>query len=119
MRWIFDCIALREVVLSKIVAILVASQQLYQAQVPTFGCNSGEDFVKLQEVRSDEKTFQSLLNQRMIEGECVVFLKGAVVEGSIDDANSSVLHVQAHIDPPGYVAPLNDFKLQGETEKTQ
>jgi hypothetical protein len=106
---------LREAVLNKIAAILVAaSQQLYQAQVPTFGCNSGEDFSKLQELRSDEKTFQSLLNQRMIEGECVVFLKGAVVEGEIDDSNSSVLHVQAHVDPPGYIAPLNDFKLKEE-----
>jgi hypothetical protein len=111
---------LRETFVIKFLVVLVAaSQQLYQAQTQTFGCNSGEDFGKLQEARSDERTFQALLNQRLIDGECVVFSKGSVVEGSIDDLNSSVLHVQAHVDPPGYVAPLNDFKLKDEKEKSQ
>ena len=103
-----------------IAAILVAAtQQLYQAQVPTYGCNSSENVVTLEKMRSDEKTFQSSLYERVVQGDCVMFMKGAVVEGSLPestDAKDSLLHVQATNDPPGYIAPLGDFKLQEQKQ---
>jgi hypothetical protein len=92
-------------------AVLVSAVQMfYEAQVPTFGCNSIDAATRLQEVRSDEKAFQALLSEQLVQGECVLFAQGAVVEGSIEKSNSSMLHVQAQIDPPGYIAPIDDFK---------
>jgi hypothetical protein len=94
-----------------ILAVLVsASQVLYEAIVPTFGCNSSEEVTNLERIRSDEKAFQALLSERLIQGECVMFLKGAEVEGSIENTDSTLLHVQARVDPPGYIVPIADFK---------
>jgi hypothetical protein len=101
------------------VVLVAASQILYVAQVSTFGCNSSDEVSKLQQFRSDEKAFQSLLNEQIVLGECVRFLKGAVVEGSIVNNNTSLLHIQAQVDPPGYIAPLDDFKLKGTVEEKQ
>src|SRR5262249_42625163 len=75
-----------EVSMGNIVLVAAAASQiLYQAQVPTFGCNSAEDVKKLLEIRSSEQSFQSLLHERIVQGECVVFLKDALVEGSLDN----------------------------------
>jgi hypothetical protein len=98
--------------MSKALIILVAASQMYQAQVTTFGCNSTEDFLKLQQARTDTATFWSLLNERLVQGECVLFAKGATVEGEDTNLTNSSFHIQAHFDPPGYIAPLQDFRIK-------
>jgi hypothetical protein len=95
-----------------LVLLVAASQVLYEAKVSTFGCNSGALVAELQSIRSDEKTFQGILYQKMVEGDCVVFPAGSVVEGSADTTDTSMLRVQAQLDPPGYIAPSDDFKLK-------
>ncbi len=93
------------------IAILVASSQvLYQAQVPSFGCNTSAVISDLQALCVDEKAFQSLLAEKVALGDCVEFMKGSVVEASTVDVDSSVVRVQTLIDPPGYLAPSSDFK---------
>jgi hypothetical protein len=99
--------------MGKIALILIAaSPLLYEAQVQSFGCNSSDQVSKLQQIRSNPSAFQTFLYQQVVEGECVVFEKGSVVEGSVETGNSSLLHIQAQIDPPGYIAPSIDFKLK-------
>ncbi len=94
-----------------ILAVLVsASQMLYVAQVPTFGCNSRAEVSKLQAIRSDAKAFQQLLTAQVAYGQCVTIPQGAVVEGSIAHTDTSTLLINAKSDPPGYVVPLRDFK---------
>ena len=94
-----------------ILAVLVsASQMLYEAQVSSFGCNSGAEVSKLQRVRSDAEAFQKLLTEQVAYGQCVTIPQGAVVEGSIADPAASTLLINAKSDPPGYVVPLKDFK---------
>ena len=83
---------------------------LYEAQVSTFGCNSGAEVSKLQRVRSDAEAFQKLLTEQVAYGQCVMIPQGAVVEGSIADPAASTLLINAKSDPPGYVVPLKDFK---------
>jgi hypothetical protein len=95
--------------------LIAATQQLYQAQVPTYGCNSIDNVVKLEQMRADQKAFQSSLYELVVQGDCVMFVKGAVVEGAPPesaDSKAPLLHVQATLDPPGYIAPLGDFKRQ-------
>jgi hypothetical protein len=109
-----------ESVMSNIVAVLAASSQiLYQAQIPSFGCNTSAMISELQHIRLDEKAFEALLSQKAIQGDCVQFMKGSVVEGEIDDVDPSVLRVQTKIDPPGYLAPTADFELKEEEEKNE
>lgn len=97
--------------MNAIFAVLVsASQMLYEAQVPTFGCNSRAEVSKLQAVRSDARAFQQLLTAQVVYGQCVMIPKGAVVEGSIADTGTATLLINAKSDPPGYVVPLRDFK---------
>jgi hypothetical protein len=100
--------------------ILIAGmQQLYQAQTATYGCNSGENVAALEKIRpTDEQTFRAQLSERVLQGDCVLFMKGAVVEGSDPDTNASLLHVQSSLDPPGYSAPLADFKLQVQKQES-
>jgi hypothetical protein len=94
-----------------VLAVLVAaSQMLYEAQVPSFGCNSGAEISKLQSVRSDAQAFQKLLTAQVAYGQCVTIPQGAVVEGSIVNTDTSTLLINAKSDPPGYVVPLTDFK---------
>lgn len=113
----FIHLAAKGAVVGKVFAtvLVAASPQLYQAQVATFGCNSSDDVTKLLQARSDEKTFQTLLYERIVQGECVVFLKDSVVEGSEVTSNKALLHVQARLDPPGYIAPSDDFKPKDGT----
>ena len=94
-----------------VLAVLVAaSGVLYQAQVPTFGCNSNVEVSRLQSVRSDSSAFQRLLTAQVAYGQCVTIPQGAMVEGSIVDTDASMLLINAKSDPPGYVVPLKDFK---------
>jgi hypothetical protein len=93
--------------------LLSALQMLYQAQVPTFGCNSSAEVSKLQSVRpTDAQAFQKLLTAQVAYGQCVTIPQGTVVEGSIADSNTSMLLINAKTDPPGYIVPSKDFKPQ-------
>jgi hypothetical protein len=97
---------------------LVASQTTYyEAKVTTFGCTSIDAVSQLQKVRSDQSAFQAALTEKQIYGECVAILKGTLVQGSIEAADSSILRVNMEVDPPGYEAPLTDFELKAEDGK--
>lgn len=93
-------------------AVVSASQLLYEAQVPTFGCNSGAEVLELQTIRADAKAFAQLLTVKASYGQCVTIPKGTVVEGpgSDTDADASTLLINAKSDPPGYLVPSKDFK---------
>ena len=105
--------------MANIVAVLAASSQvLYQALVPTFGCNTGVTITQLKDLRVDDKAFEQLLSQKLIEGDCVQFTKGSVVEGVADETDPDILRVQTKVDPPGYLAPSSDFQLK-EDEKNE
>jgi hypothetical protein len=96
---------------SPLVGVLVAgSAAFYVAQVPSYGCSSRAEVVKLQRARSDMPSFQRLLTEQVAYGQCVTIPRGAEVEASSADAGSSTLLVNARTDPPGYVVPLADFK---------
>jgi len=97
-----------------IVAVLVAAAQMtiYEAKVATFGCNSSKEVAQLQRIRSDKKAYDKLLLEQMLSGQCIVILEGTVVDGSIEATEASVLRVGRRASPPGYMAPLDDFKLK-------
>jgi hypothetical protein len=96
-----------------VLAVLVsASQMLYEAQVPTFGCSSNAEVAGLQAVRSDANAFYKLLTEQVVHGQCVAIPPGAMVEGAITDTDASMLLINVKSDPPGYVVPLKDFKPQ-------
>jgi hypothetical protein len=96
-----------------IIALVVfASQMLYQAKVATFGCNSSAEVAALQRIRGDaDDAFLKRLQALMVYGQCVAIEKGAVVEGTIEKSDTSVLRINAQKDPPGYMVPLADFKV--------
>ena len=92
---------------------LVASQATYyEAKVTTFGCTSIEAVSQLQKVRTDGKAFQAALTEQQINGQCVAILKGTLVQGSIETTDNTILRVNEEIEPPGYEAPLEDFKTK-------
>ena len=94
-----------------IVAVLVSAAAVsYVAAVPTFGCSSRAQVFKLQSVRAEAQTFQRLLTEQVAYGQCVTIPRGAEVEGSNTDRETSTLLINAKSDPPGYVVPLGDFK---------
>ena len=95
-----------------LVVLVSASQILYEAQVASFGCNSNVEVSKLQGIRSDAEAFQKLLTAQVAYGQCVTIPRGAVVEGSTADTQTSTLLINAKSDPPGYIVPLRDFKLK-------
>ncbi len=90
--------------------VLAASQMLFEAEVPTFGCNSGAEVSNLQSVRSDTTVFQDLLTAQVSYGQCVTIPQSEVVEGSTDDAQPATLLINAKSDPPSYRVPSKDFK---------
>jgi hypothetical protein len=95
-----------------ILAVLVSAfQMLYEAQVPTFGCNSSGEVSQLLSIRSDAEAFQKLLYTQVAYGQCITIAQGAVVEGTIEPTDTLVLRINAQRDPPGYMVPLGDFKL--------
>jgi len=87
-----------------------AFQVLYRAEVPTFGCNSSAEVAELRKMRADPEAFLKRLQAQMVYGQCIAIDKGAVVEGTIEKADTSVLRINADKDPPGYMVPLDDFK---------
>jgi hypothetical protein len=92
---------------------LASQKTYYEAKVSTFGCTSIDAVSDLQKVRADAKAFQAALVEKQIYGECVAILKGTLVQGSVEDADESILRVNDEIDPPGYEAPLGDFESSG------
>lgn len=103
--------------MNTILAVLAASQMVYEAQVATFGCTSIEDVSELQNLRSDEKAFQMAFIEKQAYGECVDIPEGTVVEGSIEPTDTSKLLVLIEKAPPPFEAPLEDFKPKAEDGK--
>jgi hypothetical protein len=106
-----------DVMLSMLIALAAAAQVFYEAQVPTFGCNSSREVAQLQSLRSDTKAFQTRLYSQVFQGQCMPIAKGAVVDGMVEADDTSVLRVQRQADPPGYMAPIADFKIKPLDEK--
>jgi hypothetical protein len=94
------------------VALVASRMTYYEAKVTTFGCTSIDVVSQLQKVRSDQKAFQAALMEKQMYGECVTILKGTLVLGSIEAADSSILRVNQHVEPPGYEAPRDDFEIK-------
>jgi hypothetical protein len=99
---------------SLILAVALAASQLtyYEAKVTSFGCTSIDAMNQLQSVRSDQKAFQMALIEKQMYGECVTILKGTLVQGSIEESDSSILRVNQEVEPPGYEAPRDDFEIK-------
>jgi hypothetical protein len=91
-------------------SLWVASQVLYVANTSTFGCTSIEEMSRLRHLRATKPAFQKELVEQIFEGQCVEITKGKLVEGAIEPGDASALRVDREIQPPGYVAPLNDFQ---------
>jgi hypothetical protein len=83
---------------------------LYEAQVSSFGCTSSAEVTQLQKVRTHPEAFQKLLFTQAAYGQCIAIAKGAVVEGSVEQADIALLRINERRDPPGYMAPSGDFK---------
>lgn len=94
------------------VALVAAHATYYEAKVTTFGCNSIAEVSQLRSVQSDSKAFKTALFQERLYGQCVIVPTGMVVEGSVEDTDKSILRINARTDPPGFEAPLSDFKEQ-------
>ncbi len=100
-----------------LIALVAATQVLYEAKVATFGCTSTAEVAQLQSVRTDKSAFQMRLYERIFAGECIVIGLGAVVEGAVESPDASILRIQARIDPPGYMVPATDFKTKPAPDK--
>jgi hypothetical protein len=99
--------------MNTMVAILIAaSQTMYVAKVPSFGCTSIDEVQQLQSLRSDANAFKQTLIEKQLSGQCVEVLPGTLVQGEIEAADPSILRVNKDIDPPGYETPLQDFELK-------
>jgi hypothetical protein len=107
----------QEVLVSTLLALVAASQLLYEASVPSFGCTSLDEVSTLQGMRADDKAFQTELYQQIFTGQCVEIPKGQLVVGSADEANAAMLLVDREIEPPGYLAPAGDFAARTADEK--
>jgi len=64
----------------------------------------------LDRLRSDPKAFQTELYEQIFTGQCVEIVKGKVVEGSGSATSPFVLLIDRRIQPPGFLAPLRDFR---------
>src|SRR5277367_1170207 len=89
--------------------LLVTSQVLYRAETTTFGCTSSTEIARLEHVRTSREAFRAELIEQIFQGQCVEIAKGKVVEGAIG-AGGSMLLVDSRIEPPGFLAPLRDFR---------
>jgi hypothetical protein len=96
------------------VALVASQTTYYEPKVTTFGCTSIDAVSQLQKVRSDQKAFQAALMEKQIYGECVTILKGTLVQGALEDGDSSILRVNQEVEPPGYEAPLDDFEIKAK-----
>jgi hypothetical protein len=93
-----------------VAALLVGSHLLYVARQTTYGCSSAEEVKALERLRGDRKSFDTALYQQIFAGQCVQIGKGKVVQGTPEGAGSAVLLVDREIQPPGFLAPLHDFR---------
>jgi hypothetical protein len=82
----------------------------YEARVRTYGCNSSSAVAELEKARAEPTAFQKLLLTRIAYGDCIGIGKGTVVEGALEQGDRSVLRIEARNSPPGYMAPLADFR---------
>ncbi len=89
---------------------------LFDAKVASFGCGSKEEIAELQHIRPNNAEFQKKLYEQIFLGQCVEISKGTVVEGIADEANPSMLLVDRQIQPPGYLAPPDDFEIKRSAE---
>jgi hypothetical protein len=96
---------------------LTAAQTYYEAKVTSFGCTSIEVVKELQDIRSDQTAFQAALLQKQMYGECVMVLKGTIVQGSVEASDSSILRLNQQIEPPGYEAPRDDFEIKARADR--
>lgn len=100
------------------IAILIAAAQtIYVAKLDSFGCTSTETVSNLQTIRTQEKSFQSDLYQKIFQGECTLIIKNTLVEGSLFEHDPSMMLVNRAVQPPGYLAPSNDFEIKGKTKE--
>ena len=86
------------------------TQTAYQAKVLTFGCNSTSEVAELQRVRPDRAAFQKQLYAKIVYGQCIAIAEGSVVEAAAEPGDPTVLRIAARTSPPGYMAPVSDFK---------
>jgi hypothetical protein len=100
-------------------AVLVAAAQpvYYEAKVTSYGCLSIKEVHELQGMRADVKAFQMAFVRKQVAGQCVTILKGTTVGGAVESADTSILRVNKRVQPPGYEAPLEDFKLKAADAK--
>jgi hypothetical protein len=91
-------------------ALLAGSHLLYVANQTTYGCSSVEEVNSLERLRRDRKSFNTALYEQIFAGQCVQIAKGKVVQGSTEGAGPAVLLVDRQIQPPGFLAPLRDFR---------
>jgi hypothetical protein len=90
--------------------VLTLIPTAYQAKVLTFGCNSTREVAELQRIRSDQAAFQKQLYAKIVYGQCIAIAEGAVVEATVERGEPPVLRIAARTSPPGYMAPMSDFK---------
>jgi hypothetical protein len=95
-----------------LLVLAALSPVYYEATVPTFGCNSTQEVEALLAIRHDPVEFQKQLITKAVYGQCVTVAPGAVVDGSVDETDRSILRIEASISPPGLMAPAGDFKLR-------
>ena len=89
--------------------LLAGSQVFYVAHTATFGCTSSAEISRLEQVRTSRKAFRAELIEQIFQGQCVEIAKGKVVEGAAG-ADGSMLLVDGRIEPPGFLAPMRDFR---------
>jgi hypothetical protein len=97
--------------MSTLVAAAAAAQMLYTAKVASFGCSSRTEVARLQHLRSVQATFQVELIQQIFYGQCVSIAPGKRVLGTLEGHDPSLLLVDRQIEPPGYLAPRDDFAV--------
>jgi hypothetical protein len=90
--------------------VLSLAPPAYQAKVLTFGCNSTTEVAELQRIRSDQAAFQKQLYAKIVYGQCIAIAQGSVVEAAVEQGDQAILRIAARTSPPGYMAPLSDFK---------
>lgn len=103
-----------------LVAVLVAATPVavtpvyYQATVATFGCNSNQEVAELLSVRDQKEVFERQLLTQIVYGQCVGIAPGTILDGYVDETDATIVRLDAATNPPGYMAPLKDFKIKDD-----
>lgn len=98
--------------MNALLIVWVGSHLTYIANTATFGCTSIEALSELQNIRHDEKAFNTRLIEQVFNGECLEIPKGEVVNGVLDANHELILLVGRDVAPPGFLAPKDDFGEQ-------